>query len=88
MEMYNLITTIGGKKYDIIVKNLSIQSNGSVIHATQIGDFNFKTIDYDDAVSKKKSGYFNVCQPQKIIITGAHCILLEYHGKPNSNICL
>ena len=46
--MYNLITTIGGKKYDIIVKDLSIQSNGSVIHATQIGDFNFKTIEICD----------------------------------------
>ena len=82
MEMYNLITTVGGKDYDIIVKDLSIQSNGSVLHATQIGDFNFGDFDTD-----KKLGYFNACKPKRIIITGAHCILFEYHGKPNSNIC-
>ena len=89
MEMYNLITTIGGRKYDIIVKDLSIQSNGSVIHATQIGDFEFETFnDFDTSADDKKlGGYFNVCKPKKIIIIGAHCILSEYHGKPNSNIC-
>ena len=87
MEMYNLITTIGGRKYDIIVKDLSIQSNGSVIHATQIGDFEFETFDFCTSDSDKKLGYFNACKPKKIIITGAHCILSEYHGKPNSNIC-
>lgn len=80
MEMYNLIATIGEINYDIVVKDVCFDSNCSVLRATQIGDFNFGDFD----ITRKD--YYHACPTKKIIITGAPCILLEYHGKPHSNI--